>query len=256
MSAKPESVGPTGQRHFTPSEGDAYRALVQQLRQSPIPDKDILANVGLYMTRSSFGRMQFMYQLYQRILNVQGVILEFGTWWGQNLAMFTTFRSLHEPYNLSRRIVGFDTFEGFPSVAAQDGGAAVMSEGAFALPEDYQARLGELLTAHEALAPRGNVRRFELVRGNVEETLPRYLEEHPETIIALAYFDLDLYQPTRKCLELIEPYLTKGSVLGFDELCFQEFPGETLALREVFGTRGLRIQRDPISPIQSFVVLD
>lgn len=254
MSDSPSAV--TGQRHYTGNEADAYRALVHQLRASGIPDKDILANLGLYLTRSSFGRIQFMYQLYQRILGVHGVVLEFGTWWGQNLALFTTFRSLHEPYNLARRIVGFDTFEGFPSVAAEDGAAAVMAEGAFALPEDYQARLGELLAAHEALAPRGNVRRFELVRGNVEETLPRYLEAHPETVIALAYFDLDLYQPTRKCLELIKPYLTRGSVLGFDELCFQEFPGETLALREVFGLDRVRIQRDPISPIQSYVVLE
>jgi hypothetical protein len=251
-----DQTQPTGRRYAGASEIEAYQALVRQLKSTPIPDRDILANLGLFLTRSSFGRLQFNYKLYQRILDVHGVVMEFGTWWGQNLALFSTFRSLHEPYNLSRRIIGFDTFAGFPGVVAEDGRADVMREGAFALPDDYQDRLAHLLGAHEALAPRGEHPRFELIKGDVEDTLPAYLERHPETVIALAYFDLDLYRPTRTCLEAIRPYLARNSVLAFDQLCFAEFPGESLALREALSFDSLRICRDPISPIQSYVVFE
>lgn len=251
-----DQTQPTGALYAGASEVDAYRTLVRQLKGTPIPDSAILANLGLFLTRSSFGRIQFLYKLYQRILEVQGVVMEFGTWWGQNLALFTTFRSLHEPYNLSRRIIGFDTFEGFPSVAGEDGDAAVMREGAFGLPDGHEEQLRQLLAAHEALAPRGDRPRFELVKGDVEQTLPAYLERHPETVIALAYFDLDLYRPTRSCLEAIRPYLARNSILAFDQLCFAEFPGETLALREALGFETVRICRDPLSPIQSYVVFE
>jgi hypothetical protein len=251
-----DQTQPTGARYCGSSEIEAYQALVRQLKGTPIPDQDILANLGLFLTRSSFGRLQFLYKLYLRVLEGHGVVMEFGTWWGQNLALFTTFRSLHEPYNLSRRIIGFDTFAGFPGVSGEDGTAGVMRPGAFGLPGQYEDQLAQLLGAHEALAPRGNVERFELIKGNVEETLPAYLDRHPETVIAMAYFDLDLYRPTRSCLEAIRPFLARNSVLAFDQLCFEEFPGETLALREALGFETLRICRDPLSPIQSYVVFE
>lgn len=87
-------------------------------------------------------------------------------------------------------------------------------------------------------------------------TLPAYLERHPETIVALAYFDFDLFEPTKKCLELIKPYLVKNSIVGFDELVLGEFPGETQALREAWGLSNLEIRRDPISPQQSYLVME
>jgi hypothetical protein len=82
------------------------------------------------------------------------------------------------------------------------------------------------------------------------------LEQHPETVIALAYVDFDLYQPTKVCLEAILPYITKGSVLAFDELNCPEFPGETVAVREVLGLQRYAIRRDPFNPLISYILID
>jgi hypothetical protein len=71
---------------------------------------------------------------------------------------------------------------------------------------------------------------------SVRETLPRYLEDNTHTVVALAYFDLDLYEPTRDTINTIQPYLTKGSILAFDELAHAKWPGETVALRRTLGT--------------------
>jgi hypothetical protein len=99
------------------------------------------------------------------------------------------------------------------------------------------------------------LRRFETVKGDIEKTLPSYLEAHPETVVALAYFDMDLYRPTKAALKTIVPYLTKGSVIGFDELCLREFPGETAALREVLDLSQHAVVRSPYSNHQSYIVL-
>ena len=92
--------------------------------------------------------------------------------------------------------------------------------------------------------------------GSPTSSAPAYLREHPETIVALAYFDFDIYQPTKDCLEAILPHLTKGSVLAFDELNCPEFPGETIALREVLGLSRHSIRRDPNNPLTSYLIIE
>jgi hypothetical protein len=72
----------------------------------------------------------------------------------------------------------------------------------------------------------------------------------------LAYFDFDIYLPTKKCLEAIKDRLTKGSILAFDELNCPEFPGETIALQEVFGVNHFSIKRSILSPLCSYIVFE
>ena len=83
-----------------------------------------------------------------------------------------------------------------------------------------------------------------------------YLTTNPETIIALAYFDLDLYEPTLKCLTAIRDRLTRGSVIVFDELNEHVFPGETLALKEVFGLDRYSIRRFPHNARASYLIIE
>jgi hypothetical protein len=72
----------------------------------------------------------------------------------------------------------------------------------------------------------------------------------------MAYFDLDLYQPTKKCLQAIKPHITRGTVIGFDELNYDHFPGETLAFKEELGLDKLRVRRSIYSGTSSYVVIE
>lgn len=236
-------------------EVTAYQELTKMLSECPIPSSEILANLMLFMTRPSLSHLLFIHDLYHRILTVPGIVVEFGTRYGRNLALFTTIRTIYEPHNFGRKIVGFDTFAGFPSVVPQDGVYEGVTVGSLSVTPEYESYLERLLAIHEKLAPRSHLKKYEVFKGDVNETLPEYLAAHPETIIALAYFDLDLYEPTKKCLALIKNHLTKGSVIGFDELALAEFPGETLALKEEFGISNCEIKRNPTLGYQSFMVI-
>lgn len=238
----------------TADEAARKRGLAERLRTSPLPDSELLDNLGLYLTRQTLSRINFIQSLYQMILPVHGVVMEFGVRWGQNMALFSNLRGMHEPYNYNRRIIGFDTFSGFPDVAPEDGDR--VRPGDYGVPKLWEDELDTILDAHVASAPIAHKKKHELVKGDATETLPAYLEAHPETIVALAYFDFDLFAPTRSCLEAIAPHLTKGSVLAFDELNTPEFPGETLALKEVFGLSRYAIRRDPSSPLTSYLVIE
>ena len=79
----------------------------------------------------------------------------------------------------------------------------------------------------------------------MRETVPQYLKENPETVIGLAFFDLDLYAPTRALLEAIRPHLVKGSIIAFDELGHPRWPGVTAAIRETLGLENLSLRQLP-----------
>jgi hypothetical protein len=225
---------------------------VGMLKNSPIPNDEILSNLGLYINRQTLSRILFMNDLYKRIVNIHGVVMEFGVRWGQNLSLFSSFRGMYEPYNYNRKIIGFDTFEGFPNVDEKDGER--VSKGDYSVTNGYQDYLDAVLQYHQSESPIPHKKKYELVRGDATVTIHEYLARHPETIVSLAYFDFDIYKPTKVCLEAIKPHLTKGSILAFDELNFESFPGETIALREVLSINNYTICRDPFNPLCSYIV--
>jgi hypothetical protein len=253
MNSPPTNTGRT-LVGSTPQELNNKKSLAGRLRHSDIPDAELLDNLGVYLTRQTLSRINFIQSLYKRIITVHGVIMEFGVRWGQNMALFSQLRGIHEPFNYNRRCIGFDTFEGFPSVTDEDGG--LVKTGDYTVSEGWKAELESILNFHEQNSPIPQKKKVELVQGDANLTLPAYLQQHPETIVALAYFDFDIYAPTKSCLQAILPHLTKGSVLAFDELNCPEFPGETIALREVMGLSTYAIRRDPSNPLTSYLVIE
>ena len=239
-----------------PAEIEQRQQLVRLLKSCPIPDRELLSNLSLFLTRQNLSQLLFLREMYERILPVHGVIFEFGVRWGRNLCAYEALRGIYEPFNHNRKIVGFDTFRGFPSVSAQDGAGAVIEPGAYDVGEDYEKYLAQVLDIHEQESPIAHIRKYELVKGDASVTISDYLKARPETIIALAYFDFDVYEPTKACLEAIRPHLTKGSVIGFDEINNATFPGETLALKEVLGLDAYRIRHSPFSPTQSYLIIE
>lgn len=220
----------------------------------PIPSNERLSNIGLFVKRQDLTKMLFLNELYQKILDTHGVIMEFGVRWGQNLVTLNNLRGLYEPFNYSRKIIGFDTFSGFPSVDKKDGNHEIIAKGAFSVTSSYEKYLETVLKYHEKECPLNHVNKNFLIKGDAPKMLEQYLIDHPETIISLAYFDFDIYEPTKKCLELIKPHLVKGSVIGFDELNDPQFPGETLAVKESLGLNNISLHRNRYSGIQSYCV--
>jgi len=147
-------------------------------------------------------------------------------------------------------------FSGDKAVNEKDGKSEIVQKGAYSVTKDYDEYLTQILQHHEFLSPLSHIKKFELVKGDAVKTIKRYLENNPETIIAFAYFDFDLYEPTKACLEAILPYLTKGVIIGFDELLYHAFPGETRAFDEVLGINRYKIYRDRNNSRNSYIIYE
>lgn len=182
--------------------------------------------------------------------------MEFGVRWGRDLVLLENLRSTYEPFNYNRKIIGFDTFKGLSSTTKEKDNPKMIKEGDYSVTQEYEKYLEKVLNFHESESPVSHIEKCKVVKGDVTKTLKKYLAEHPETIIALAYFDLDIYKPTKVCLDLIENHLTKGSIIGFDELNVEEFKGETSALKEWTELDNYSLKRLPISPLQSYLKIE
>ena len=236
-------------------EYEARKKLLKLFKNTPVPDHSILDNLELYMRPQRISEILALEKLYIKILNNHGIIIEFGVRWGRHISVFNALRATYEPYNFYRKILGFDTFEGFLAPADKDGDSDRVFKGSMKVSDKYEKHLNSVISLHEKEAPMSHIRHSYLFKGDAPEQLTKYLKENPETIVALAYFDMDIYEPTKKCLELIKPYLAKGSVLAFDELMHSEFPGEAVALKEVFDINNYKIERLSTSPYPAFITI-
>jgi hypothetical protein len=237
-------------------EVEIRQNLIRSFRECPIPDNEIFSNLGLFLSRQNLSQLLFVNEIYQQLLDVHGVIMEFGVRWGRNMALYQSLRGIYEPFNHNRKIIGFDTFEGFPSVDEKDGKSDIIEVGAYNVTDNYEQYLTGILDYHEQESPISHIKKYELVKGDAVTSVQQYLERNPQTIVAFAYFDFDIYEPTVACLNAIKDRLTKGSIIGFDELNHKDYPGETLALKEVLGLGSYQIRHSKFSPTQSYIVIE
>lgn len=210
-----------------------------------------------YASRQSIAKFLTKYEIFKRILTVNGSIIECGVLYGAGLLAWAKLSSIFEPANHVRKVIGFDTFGGFPSVASEDtqtGTFQGLKEGG--LTGSSLDNVLEAVKVYDLNRPISHIQKVELVKGDLCETAPAYLASNPHLVVSLLYLDLDLYEPTKKALEVFLPRMPKGAIIAFDELNAKIFPGETLAVLEQIGLRNLRVERFPFDSYVSFAVLD
>jgi len=234
-------------------EGPRNRALFEA---NPSPWETKMENFPKYVRRQNLTRFLALYEIFNRALPVKGSVVECGVNHGFGLMSWAKFSAILEPVNLTRRIYGFDTFEGFPGVSEKDRSAASNHVKAGDLAADVHDELKQLIEIYDSTRFLGHVGKVKLVRGDATRTIPAFVEENPHLVVSLLFMDFDLYEPTKVALEHFLPRMPKGAVLAFDELDNPLWPGETLAMLESHAKRPLRLERLAFDPYISFAILD
>lgn len=231
-------------------------SLLDLFKNNPILESHILGNLGLFLEPKFLSRILFMDHIYKLSIETQGIVAEFGTHWGQNSILFSALRGIYEPFNRHRKILSFDTFQGFPQITPKDGRSDLMKKSNLSTPKNYENFLDKLFQVHEKLSPLDHIKKYEVIKGDATKELKKYLNKYPHTIFSLLYFDFDLYKPTLECLKLIKNHIVKGTVIGFDELIDDDSPGETIALKEVFELKSIKLKRFRYASRVSYFIVD
>jgi Methyltransferase domain len=245
----------TMKRLRTETEGRVGQNVERIFLESPESVETKLENFTKYVRRQQLKRFIAMHELFKLVLPVKGSVIECGVYQGFGLMAWAKLSAMLEPENLTRRIYGFDTFEGFPLVDAKD-----TNEFGTARPGDLKAdcygELLELIKAYDADRFLGHIGKVELIKGDIAQTLPAFIAQRQHLVVSLLFIDCDLYEPTRVALEHVIPRMPKGAVVAFDELDNPIWPGETAALIETIGLSRLKLRRFEWDPYIAYAVLD
>lgn len=238
-------------RNLTDRECDYLEAQESLLAKAP---KELIASSpSLFANRVGVQSLITRYELYKLILEVPGDIIECGVYQGNSLTWLAHLSIILEPHAINRRLIGFDTFEGFSSIDESadpnDVNNNHFSDTSFEL-------ISESLKLLDAIRPVNKIPRFELIKGDILETLPAYIEAHSWMTCAMLILDTDLYKPTKTALESVLSIMPKGGVIVFDEYNYQNFPGETQAIREVLSMNGLRVKKPFYESCTAYAVIE
>ena len=222
--------------------------------RNPEPWETKLEAFPKYVKRQNLTRFLAQYEIFRRILDVKGSIVECGVFRGSGLMAWAKLSAILEPVNLTRRVYGFDTFEGFPALGAKDRGGLGRGVKVGDLYSDSYDELKELIEIFDSDRFLGHVDKVHLVKGDAARTIPDFLAKHQHVLVSLLFLDFDLYESTRVAIEHFYPRIPKGGVIAFDELDNPLWPGETMAMLETIGAGNLRIERLDFDPYIGFAV--
>ena len=213
-----------------------------------------LDNFTKYISRQNATRFLALYEIFKLVLSTKGSVIECGVHRGFGLMAWAQLSAVLEPVNITRRIYGFDTFEGFPSTDEKDRGKYGQAETGTFDAEAYD-ELVNLIGAYDDNRFLGHISKIELIKGDAVKTIPEFIAIHQHLVVSLLFLDFDLYEPTKVALENFLPRMPKGSIIAFDELDNPLWPGETRALLETIGINALKIKRIDFDPYIGYAVI-
>jgi Macrocin-O-methyltransferase (TylF) len=210
-----------------------------------------------HVRRQDIARFLTKYEIFKLSLAANGSIVECGVFDGGGLLSWHHFSAIMEPYNHTRKVIGFDTFTGFPDVHEKDTNKGISEHlhvGAYSTSKNIVEEIQSLGNIHDINRPLGHIPKLELVAGDACQTIPKYVEDNPHLLISLLYLDFDIYEPTKVALDCLYSRVVKGGIVAFDELNCLEYPGETTALLEKLDLAEVSLKRFPSDPYISYFV--
>ena len=134
----------------------------------------------VWVRRQDFAYCLAKYEIFKQIVNVNGSIVECGVFVGSGTMTWLHCSSILEPYNHTRKIIGFDTFSGFPGIDSKDketGTSEHLKVGGLETTASIYDELKNVIKIHDANRPIGHLGKVELIKGDACEKIKEYLEE-------------------------------------------------------------------------------
>tara|TARA_Y100000748_G_C15402606_1_gene452100 strand:+ start:108 stop:779 length:672 start_codon:yes stop_codon:yes gene_type:complete len=184
-------------------------------------------------------------ELYKMILDIPGDVLEFGVFKGGSLIKFLSFREYYEHHE-SRKITGFDIFGKFPD------NSKIEDDNIFAHEHDTGGGYGISKYDLNNYLKKKGFKNYDLIKGDINNTLPKFLNKYPEKRYSLVHIDVDVYEPTKTILHNIWNKIVKGGILILDD--YGTVEGETVAVDEFFAPKKIEVKKLPFKYKPSYII--
>lgn len=195
---------------------------------------------------SRFGKVICHTELYKRIIGLPGTVAEFGVYKANSLIRWLSLRQIFETSS-ARRIIGFDAFGTFPTKDL----SSVKSDLNF-IKEFEKGGDGLSLEETNSILKAKSFTNYELINGDVRNTLLDFLKKNTSEKFSLIHLDMDVYEPTAFVLDKLFDRLVPGGLIVIDD--YNTVEGATTAVDEfIVQHPNLKIERLPYNNIPSFI---
>jgi hypothetical protein len=229
-------------------ESQANEEINKIIASKNIKLESIIESPMFYSSRQTITKILTRIKLFEKIREIQGSVVECGVYKADSLLTYFHLSNIFEPFSFTRKIIGFDTFTGFPNVSNNDPEHAKVS---YLNNVDFEL-IQKIVVAQEKNKAIPAINKIELIPGDATLTIPKYVEDNPHLIISLLYLDFDLYEPTKIALQHLLPRVPIGGIVGFDELNQAKWAGETQALNDVLKISKVKLRKFDFDPHVTF----
>ena len=213
--------------------------------------KFINDNPFLFASRQLVTEIVTRIKIFEKILDVQGDIIECGTFQGNNLMLFAHLSSIFEPYSFNRKIYGFDTFEGFKSISKYD--PKDINENTFS--NTNLNILKKAINLFDLNRSVGHINKINIIKGDATKTIPNFYKKNKNLLISLLYIDFDIFEPTKTALDFFASSVVKGGIIVFDQINYDKFRGESLAFKDYFKANKHKLKKFIHDPFVGYIIM-
>jgi hypothetical protein len=199
-----------------------------------------------FSEQSRINKILAHYELYKLIVDLPGDVFELGVYKGASLIRFCTFRALLESED-SRKVIGFDSFGLFPRERISLSDDLDFIDG-------FEGAAGDGLSQDDlstVLDSKG-FRNYQLIKGNVFDTVPDYLKKNPYIKLSLVHLDMDVKEPTEFALDILFERLVPGGLLIVDD--YNAVAGATEAVDFFVNKNGLSLRKLRNYRVPSYII--
>ena len=201
----------------------------------------IYESENIFYLKSNVNRFKkalFHYEIYKKISNISGDILELGVFRGCSLVRFATFRDLFKT-NFNSKLYGFDDFGEFtPQFGKKD--KIFIKRWKEDLKRNSNSDRGISLKELKSILKKKKFKNVNLIKGNIIQTLPKFLNKK-KIKISLLHLDLDLFEPTIFALEKLYNKVKKGGIILLDD--YKIASGVTKAVNKFKKEKKIKVKK-------------
>ena len=171
---------------------------------------DAETHYNLFMNNERFSKLLIHYEIYKKIKNYKGSIIECGVFKGTSFSRFAMLRELFgNPKN--NKLIAFDVFsDKFPDTKYKN--EKIQRKHWISTAGGSSIGTKQL----EKIFKKKKIKNFELISGDVLKTVPKYVQKNPGLKIALLNVDIDFVETTQCVLDNLYSKVVKGGIILFD----------------------------------------
>jgi hypothetical protein len=192
-----------------------YKSIINLKKKFKFSDFELITNYGLFSGDTNLFKTLTIFDILKKTSKVRGDIIELGIHKGNTSLLIKKILNI---FKIKKKLYLLDHFKGLIHYNSED----------TKLSKNFKGKYVGKKNQIEAFFNFFGLKKFYIINKDATTLKPGFFKNKK---FSLAYFDMDLYEPTLRALEAIDKNMTIGSFIVFDE-GYKKLWSERLAIRD------------------------